>query len=64
VPAPARDAKLLGLAEHAPALEIVDVFYDTSRRPVHRSRSRYRHDRYEVMSDLYRSATPTMGTDT
>ena len=56
VPAPARDAQLLGLPEHAPALEIVDVFYDTGRRPVHRSRSRYRHDRYEVMSNLYRPA--------
>jgi GntR family transcriptional regulator len=64
VPAPSRDAQLLGLPEHAPALEIVDVFYDTNRRPVHRSRSRYRHDRYEVMSDLYRPATPPMGTDT
>jgi GntR family transcriptional regulator len=54
VPAPARDAQLLGLPEHAPALEIVDVFYDTNRRPAHRSRSRYRHDRYEVMSELHR----------
>jgi GntR family transcriptional regulator len=58
VPAPSRDAQLLGLPEHAPALEIVDVFFDAGRRPVHRSRSRYRHDRYEVMSDLYRSAHP------
>lgn len=58
VPAPARDAQLLGLPEHAPALEIVDVFYDTGRRAVHRSRSRYRHDRYEVMSDLYRPEHP------
>ena len=63
VPAPARDAQLLGLPEHAPALEIVDVFYDTGRRPVHRSRSRYRHDRYEVMSDLYRPATASLEDD-
>jgi GntR family transcriptional regulator len=64
VPAPSRDAQLLGLAEHAPALEIVDVFFDAGRRPVHRSRSRYRHDRYEVMSDLYRSAHPPMEAGT
>jgi GntR family transcriptional regulator len=56
--APARDAQLLGLPEQAPALEIVDVFCDTGRRPVHRSRSRYRFDRYEVMSELRRGATP------
>ena len=52
---PSRDAQLLGLPETAPALEIVDVFYDTSRRPAHRSRSRYRFDRYEVMSELHRA---------
>jgi GntR family transcriptional regulator len=63
VPAPARDAQLLGLPEHAPALEIVDVFFDTNRRAVQRSRSRYRYDRYEVMSDLYRSANPPMETE-
>ncbi|MEE6308824.1 GntR family transcriptional regulator [Plantactinospora veratri] len=57
VPAPSRDAQLLGLPEHAPALEIVDVFYDTNRRPAQRSRSRYRHDRYEVMSDLHRPSS-------
>ncbi|MEV2240328.1 GntR family transcriptional regulator [Micromonospora sp. NPDC049891] len=61
VPAPSRDAQLLGLAEHAPALEIVDVFYDTNRRPAHRSRSRYRHDRYEVRSDLSRNADRSPG---
>ncbi|GIG90443.1 GntR family transcriptional regulator [Plantactinospora endophytica] len=58
VPAPSRDAQLLGLPEHAPALEIVDVFYDGNRRPAQRSRSRYRHDRYEVKSDLHRPAEP------
>lgn len=57
VPAPSRDAQLLGLPEHAPALEIVDLFYDANRRPAQRSRSRYRHDRYEVMSDLHRPST-------
>ncbi|WBB80343.1 GntR family transcriptional regulator [Micromonospora sp. WMMD882] len=61
VPAPSRDARLLGLAEHAPALEIVDVFYDANRRPAHRSRSRYRHDRYEVRSDLFRNAHSAPG---
>ncbi|MDG4832803.1 GntR family transcriptional regulator [Solwaraspora sp. WMMD1047] len=61
VPAPARDARLLGLPEHAPALEIVDLFFDTGRRPVQRSRSRYRHDRYEVQSDLFRPADPGPG---
>jgi GntR family transcriptional regulator len=48
------DAQLLGLPDQAPALEIVDVFCDANRRPVHRSRSRYRFDRYEVMSELRR----------
>lgn len=56
--APSRDAQLLGLPEHAPALEIVDVFSDTSHRPAHRSRSRYRFDRYEVMSELHRATPP------
>jgi GntR family transcriptional regulator len=55
VTAPSPDAELLGLPERAPALEIVDVFCDTNRRPVHRSRSRYRFDRYEVMSELHRA---------
>jgi GntR family transcriptional regulator len=55
VTAPARDAELLGLGTQAPALEIVDVFCDPSRRPVHRSRSRYRFDRYEVMTELHRA---------
>ncbi|MGI5151921.1 GntR family transcriptional regulator [Plantactinospora sp. CA-294935] len=64
VPAPSRDAQLLGLPEHAPALEIVDVFYDPNRRPAQRSRSRYRHDRYEVMSDLHRPSTEPRETDT
>ncbi|MGX7672388.1 GntR family transcriptional regulator [Plantactinospora sp. DSM 117369] len=63
VPAPSRDAQLLGLPEHAPALEIVDVFYDPNRRPAQRSRSRYRHDRYEVMSDLHRPSTEPKETD-
>jgi GntR family transcriptional regulator len=54
VTAPTRDAELLGLPDQAPALEIVDVFCDPNHRPVHRSRSRYRFDRYEVMSELHR----------
>lgn len=61
IPAPSRDAHLLGLPAHAPALEIVDLFHDTNRRAVHRSRSRYRYDRYEVMSNLYRSPEPEGG---
>jgi GntR family transcriptional regulator len=56
--APSRDAQLLGLPDQAPALEIVDVFCDTNYRPAHRSRSRYRFDRYEVMSELRRAAHP------
>jgi GntR family transcriptional regulator len=55
VTAPSRDAQLLGLPELAPALEIIDVFCDANRRPVHRSRSRYRFDRYEVMTELHRA---------
>ena len=57
VSAPSRDAQLLRLPDRATALEIVDVFYDANRRPIQRARSRYRPDRYEVMSDL-RPAVP------
>ncbi|WP_432842157.1 GntR family transcriptional regulator [Dactylosporangium sp. CA-092794] len=52
--APSRDAQLLRLSTGAPALEIIDIFYDTNGRAVQRSHSRYRADRYEVMSDLHR----------
>jgi GntR family transcriptional regulator len=55
--APSRDAQLLGLPDGAPALEIIDVFFDGNGRAVQRSHSRYRADRYEVMSDLRRLPT-------
>ncbi|MDQ7909406.1 GntR family transcriptional regulator [Phytohabitans sp. ZYX-F-186] len=52
-----RDAQLLGLPAGAPALEIIDVFFDANGRAVQRAHSRYRADRYEVMSDLRRTPT-------
>jgi len=55
VTATARDTELLGVPSEAPALEIVDIFCDTSSRVVHRSCSRYRFDRYEVMTELRRA---------
>ncbi|BCB88675.1 GntR family transcriptional regulator [Phytohabitans suffuscus] len=58
--APSRDAQLLRLPNGAPALEIIDVFYDTNGRAVQRSHSRYRADRYEVMSDLHRQPTTNL----
>jgi GntR family transcriptional regulator len=60
--APSRDAHLLGLPPNAPALEIIDVFFDSNGRAVQRSHSRYRADRYEVMSDLRRAPTQHLET--
>jgi len=49
---PAAQSALLGLPDGAPALEILDVFTDTLGRPMQHARSRYRFDRYEVLSTI------------
>ncbi|MQA06346.1 MAG: UTRA domain-containing protein [Streptosporangiales bacterium] len=54
LPAPPRECRLLDLPVGSPALEITDTFYDTRNRPVQTARSRYRFDRYEVLSKLSR----------
>ncbi|GAB3883441.1 GntR family transcriptional regulator [Terrabacter terrigena] len=45
-----RESRLLGLPEGAPALEVFDIFRDSSGLTVQWARSRYRADRYEVMT--------------
>jgi GntR family transcriptional regulator len=47
-----RECELLELPRGYPALEIVDTFFDTLRRPMQFVRSRYRFDRYEVRTDI------------
>lgn len=50
-----REARLLGVADGAPTLEVFDVFYDSSGRPVQRAVSRYHADRHEVVTHLQRT---------
>ena len=50
VVASARECQLLELPPSSPALEIIDVFTDTLGRKMQYARSRYRFDRYEVLS--------------
>ncbi|NED96012.1 GntR family transcriptional regulator [Phytoactinopolyspora alkaliphila] len=52
VVAPPRECRLLGLPPESPALEIVDTFYDSHSRPAQTARSRYRFDRYEMLSTV------------
>lgn len=54
VVAPPRECRLLDLPPDSPALEIIDTFYDARGRPTQTARSRYRFDRYEVVSKLNR----------
>ena len=59
VAAGTRESRLLGLPEGAPTLEVFDTFQDSSGRTVQWARSRYRADRYEVMTQTSRTpATP------
>jgi GntR family transcriptional regulator len=51
--AASREGMLLGVPDGSPLLEVVDVFRDDGGRPVQRARSRYRPDRYEVVSELH-----------
>lgn len=50
-----RASGLLGLAGTAPALQVVQVFFDGQGRPVQRSSSLFRADRYEAFSRVRRS---------
>ncbi len=54
VVAPERECELLGLPSPSPALEISDTFSDALGQPFHHVLSRYRFDRYEVLSKIDR----------
>ena len=47
-----RECELLALPHESPALETVDVFSDTLGAPMQYARSRYRFDRYEVLTNI------------
>lgn len=47
---PENECVLLGLPSNSPALEITDAFYDILGKPMQYARSRYRFDRYEVLT--------------
>jgi len=50
----ARQAKLLGVAPHSPALVVSRTTYDGRGRPVERGRSTYRADRYDFQVSVTR----------
>lgn len=52
-----RQAALLGLPVGQPALQIVQVFFDPHGRPMERSHSLYRADRYEAFTKMRRYET-------
>lgn len=54
VVAPDRECELLGLPAASPALEISDTFSDALGQPFQHVRTRYRFDRYEVLSKIDR----------
>jgi GntR family transcriptional regulator len=58
-----RAAGLLRLHVGAPALEIVQVFFDPRGRPVQRAKSLYRGDRYEAFSKVRRRGIFADGVD-
>ena len=58
-----RAATLLGLAGSEPALQIVQVFYDAQARPVERSNSLFRADRYEAFSRVRTADARTQPSD-
>ena len=60
VPLNERHAALLGIVHASPALQIVQVFSDSHGRPVERSDSIYRSDRYEVFSKVRRREEPVV----
>lgn len=56
------ECELLDLPDGAATLEIVDTFLDLAEQPVHTARSRYRPDRYEVLSRLERAQSDPDGS--
>ena len=50
----ARQARLLGVAAHSPALVVSRTTYDARGRPVERGRSTYRADRYDFQVSVTR----------
>lgn len=54
VVAPEHECELLGLPISSPALEISDTFSDAFGQPFQHVRTRYRFDRYEVVSKIDR----------
>lgn len=58
---PPHACELLNLSEGSPGLEIVDVFVDIQNLPIQFARSRYRFDRYEVLSRIERISHPATG---
>lgn len=55
------ESELLGLPARSPALEIVDTFSDALGEVIQHVRSRYRFDRYEVVSNILRLPQPLNG---
>lgn len=51
---PPAECDLLDLPSGSPGLEIVDTFSDVTGRPLQHVRSRYRFDRYEVLTSITR----------
>lgn len=51
---PPVECELLELPFNSPGLEIVDTFNDATGRPIQHVRSRYRFDRYEVLTSITR----------
>ena len=43
-----REAELLAVPEHSPAMEVFRTSHDSRSRPIEHTRTLYRHDRFEV----------------
>jgi len=61
VVAPEHECDLLQLPTNSPALEISDTFSDALGQAIQHVRSRYRFDRYEVISKIERLASTGLG---
>lgn len=56
--APPRVARLLGLPDESPVLELIDIFADEQEHPVQYVASLYRPDRYAVITRIERLNAP------
>lgn len=56
--APRRVARLLGLPDESPVLELIDVFSDGNQRPIQHVASLYRPDRYAVVARINQLDVP------